>query len=102
MLRKTMIILAAALALGGTAVSTTAFARGGGGSNHGGGGFSHDGGGDHHFGGGFHDRHAGRFFGDDTFGFLPYEPYAYDPSCYQTTRYHTPTGWHTRQTYVCY
>ena len=37
------------------------------------------------------------------FGFWPYDDdygYAYG-DCYQTQRYHTPTGWHTRQVYVC-
>ena len=52
MLRRTLVVLAAVLALGTTAVSTTAFARGcGGGGGHGG-TFSA---GSDHFGGGFRE-----------------------------------------------
>src|SRR3979411_1750570 len=59
MLRKTMamFVLATAVALGGTALSTAALARGGGGAGHGGG----FGGG--HFGGGFGGGHMGGHFG---------------------------------------
>jgi hypothetical protein len=150
MLRKVMIVLAMALAFGGTIPATTAFARGGGGGGGhmgggggghmggGGGGHMGGGGGGHmggggggghmggggggrmgggggggHMGGGFGDEHIdggrGRFahgfprgFGD--FGFWPYDDYGYDNSyddCYQTQRYRTRTGWHTRQVYVC-
>ena len=59
MLRKTMtmFVLATAVALGGTALSTAALARGGGGGGHGGG----FGGG--HFGGGFGGGHMAGHFG---------------------------------------
>src|SRR3984893_12794143 len=59
MLRKTMamFVLATAVALGGTALSTAALARGGGGGGHGGG----CGGG--HFGGGFGGGHMAGHFG---------------------------------------
>src|ERR1700720_258227 len=58
-LRKTMamFVLATAVALGGTALSTAALARGGGGGGHGGG----FGGG--HFGGGFGGGHMAGHFG---------------------------------------
>ena len=60
MLRKkmTMFVLATAVALGGTALSTGAFARGGGGGGGHGGGF---GGG--HFGGDFGGGHMAGHFG---------------------------------------
>jgi hypothetical protein len=59
MFRKTMamFVLATAVALGGTALSTAALARGGGGGGHGGG----FGGG--HFGGGFGGGHMAGHFG---------------------------------------
>jgi hypothetical protein len=128
MLRKTMVVLAIALALGGSALSTSAFARSGpGGGGHGGGGFSgghfgggfgggHAGGGFHggHFGGGFGGGHFARGFhggflpdlggGSSDYGYWPYDDYVYgfdDQNCYQTQRYHTRTGWHSRQVYVC-
>ena len=67
------------------------------------------GGGAIHMGGGMGGRHFdgahARFHrGFGGFGFWPYDDYAYDYSydnCYQTQRYHTQTGWHTRQVYVC-
>jgi hypothetical protein len=73
MLRKTLVALAAVLALGSATVSTTAFARGGGGGGggggHGGGGGGfggHSGGfGGGHFGGG----HFGSGEGRRSFGF---------------------------------
>jgi len=137
MLRKIMIVLAMALAFGGTMPATTAFARGGGGGGgghmgggmggahfggsggFGGGGSARMGGsfgglgrggvGGGHFGGGHFDGGRGRFArgfhrGFGGFGLLPYDDYGYDYSygdCYQTQRYHTRTGWHTRRVYVC-
>jgi len=78
MLRKTIVAIAAAATIGGTAAltSTDASARGWGG--HGGHFAFH--GGFHHFGG---FRHA-RFFGG---GFYPY--YAYGTSCWRFV----PTRW---------
>jgi hypothetical protein len=79
MLRKkmTMFVFATAVALGGTALSTGAFARGGGGGGGHGGGF----GGGHmagHFGG-FHGGHEhGEFHhGFGGFGYSPYCNYPY-------------------------
>jgi hypothetical protein len=82
-----------------------------------------------HFAGGraFHGGFGGRFAGERgvfrrgrlggfgvDYGYWPYADYsdygpyygsyAYglgDQSCYQTRRYHTRTGWHTREVYVC-
>ena len=132
MLRKIMIVLAMALAFGGTMPATTAFARGGGGGgggHMGGGGGGHMGGGmaaatwvagfggGGHFGGGalrprpLRRRTFPAGF-DPAYRFrarvsrlwrlwlLPYDDYAYG-NCYQTQRYHTRTGWHTRVVYAC-
>jgi hypothetical protein len=94
MLRKkmTMFVLATAVALGGTALSTGAFARGGGGGGGHGGGF---GGG--HFGGGFGGGHMAGHFGGfhgghehgefrhgfGGFGYSPYCNYPYrSDGCY--------------------
>jgi hypothetical protein len=87
MLRKTMamFVLATAVALGGTALSTAALARGGGGGGHGGGfGGGHFGGG---FGGGHMAGHFGGFHGGHEhgefhhgfggFGYSPYCNYPY-------------------------
>ena len=44
------------------------------------------------------------FSGFGSYGFWPYDDYGYGYSydnCYQTQQYHTRTGWHTRQVYVC-
>jgi hypothetical protein len=125
MLSNTMIVLATALALGGTMPATTAFARGGGGGGHGGGGHMGGGmGGGAHMGGGFgssgfgrggfsggyfggghfNGRHARFGRGLGGFGFWPYDDYGYsypDENCYQKQQYQTRTGWHTRQVYVC-
>src|SRR6202011_2180166 len=87
MFRKTMamFVLATAVALGGTALSTAALARGGGGGGHGGGfGGGHFGGcfgGGHmagHFGG-FHGGHErGEFrHGFGGYGYSPYCNYPY-------------------------
>jgi hypothetical protein len=115
MLRKIVIVLAMALTFAGTMPASTAFARGGGGGGHGGGGGGFGGGG--HFGGGgrgfggghfgaghFGGGHLARGFRGGFGGFWPYDDYANDYSsgnCYQTQRYHTRTGWHTRQVYAC-
>jgi hypothetical protein len=89
MLRKvmTIIVLATAVALGGTALSTAALARAGGGGGHGGGyGGGHFGG----YGGGFHGGHErGEFrHGFGGYGYSPsygcnysYRRYRY-ASCY--------------------
>ena len=72
MLRKTMIILATAVALTG-AFTADAFARGGGGGGHGGGfGGGHVGGfgGGAHMGGGFGGAHIGAFGGGVRMGGL--------------------------------
>jgi hypothetical protein len=55
-------------------------------------------------GGSFGGSGFGRGFGG--FGFWPYDDYGYSydypyGDCYQTQQYHTRTGWHTRQVYVC-
>src|SRR5437773_8279096 len=62
MLRKTMIVLASALALGSATLSTNAFARGGGG-----GGIPFTGGGSH-MGGSFGGGHLGTGFGGGDAG----------------------------------
>jgi hypothetical protein len=71
-----------------------------GGSGFGRGGFS----GGHFRGGHFDGRHARFDRGFGGFGFWPYDDYGYSypyEDCYQTQQYHTRTGWHTRQLYVC-
>jgi hypothetical protein len=111
MLRKTMIVLATVLALGSAPLSSTAFARDGGGHDGGGGGHAAGGFHDGHFGGGHGDHmeirghkarsgdsHEGRYRFDrprndfDAFS---------DSSCYQIRRDHTSTGWHWRYVYTC-
>jgi hypothetical protein len=70
MLRKamSMFVLATAVALGGTALSTAALARGGGGGGHGGGfGGGHFGG----FGGGHMAGHFGGFHGGQAWRISP-------------------------------
>jgi len=140
MLRKTVITLAMALAVGSTMPAATAFARGGGVGGHmgGAGGGGHIGGGmgGGHFGGGGFGRggHVGGAFGGGgigrgfrgggfsgghfgggparitrgfrgsfgAYGWPYYNAYGYSyDNCYQTQRYHTATGWHIRQVYVC-
>lgn len=112
MLRKALIALVAALAVGVAFIPTESMARpgGGGGGFHGGG---HFGGG--HFGGrGFAGRgFAGRGFAGRGFrgrfypgygpGFYgaPYAYYGYY-GCYRPQRVLTPWGWRWRQVYVCY
>ena len=83
----TMVVLATAVALGGTVFSTAALARGGGGGGHGG-GFSggHFGGGRHmagHFGG-FHSGHEHGEFrrGVGGFGYCDYPYRSYYEGCY--------------------
>ena len=83
MLRKTMamFVLATAVALGGTAFSTAALARGGGGGGHGGGfGGGHFGGG---FGGGHMAGHFGGFHGGHERGEFRhgFGGYGYSPYC---------------------
>jgi hypothetical protein len=115
MLRKALIALVAAAAVGVAFIPTESSARGGGGHGFGGG---HFGGG--HFGGrGFGGRgFVGRGFGGRRFvgrGFvgglgLGYYPYAYYPSygddgyngCWRLHRAWTPYGWRWRRHYVCY
>jgi len=66
-----------------------------------------------HFAGVGHGGHIGGIHGGrpglrhhfgGVGGYWPYDyyddAYAYG-DCYQTRRYHTRTGWHTRQVYVC-
>jgi hypothetical protein len=112
MLRKSLIILATVLALG-SPLSTTAFARDGGGGGHGGGGGSHGGGGFGGHSGGGHDSHVagggdvGRSGGShETRGHANTHSndvgtLSDNTSCYQIRRHHTPTGWHTRYVYTC-
>jgi Spy/CpxP family protein refolding chaperone len=88
MLGKTMttVVLATAVALGGTVFSTAALARGGGGGGHGG-GFSGG-----HFGGGHMVGHFGGFDGGHEhgefrrgvggFGFCDYPYRSYYEGCY--------------------
>ena len=76
MLRKTMIVLATAVALGGLTADASARGGGGGGGGHGGGGHGGGGGGGHaggfgggvHMGGGFGGAHMGGGFGQGHFG----------------------------------
>jgi hypothetical protein len=120
MLRKPVVFLAIALAMGAAAVSSSAWSRDIGGNNgpHGGEVFIPPGGGGDHFGGS-NDRNFGgsRGFGarefrndrrwnwrhrrnNDDFGFgLNFGVYGDD--CYQTVRYHTRKGWRWRHVYVC-
>jgi outer membrane receptor protein involved in Fe transport len=111
MLRKTMIILATVLALGSAPLSTTAFARDGGGGGHGGGGHADGGFGGGHSGGGRGGHVAGG--GDGRIGGSHETRHHFrtpsnelttlsnDANCYQIRRYHTATGWHTRYIYTC-
>jgi hypothetical protein len=118
MLRKTLIFLATALALGGAAFSLPASARDRGGDNgpHGADIFVPPGGGGGHMGG-FNDRgFAGRrgfsapnFRNDRRFNSrrhrsnfeFGFDTGLYGDECYQTYRYHTRTGWHRRYVYIC-
>ena len=46
----------------------------------------------------------GPFYGSDYDYDYDDDDYAYgvgDQDCYRTQRYHTRTGWHSRQVYVC-
>ena len=82
----TMVVLATAVALGGTVFSTAALARGGGGGGHGG-GFSGG-----HFGGGHMTGHFGGFHGGHEhgefrrgvggFGYCDYPYRSYYEGCY--------------------
>lgn len=104
MLRKSILVLATAFAVGSAVVSTSAFAFGplplGGGPHFGG---PHLGGG--HFRGGYSERFAGHYGGshDQRWGrYALGHGYGDSSGCYVTTRsYHTSTGWHTRQVSVC-
>jgi hypothetical protein len=58
-------------------------------------------GGNRHLGG-FQDRRRLSAFGgwgDSDYG--PYDDTYASQDCYRSERYHTKTGWHWRQTYVC-
>ena len=114
MSRKTMIILATVLALGSAPLSTTAFARDGGGGGHGGGGGGHAAGGSFggHFGGehgshmasgGHEARSGGSHEARHHFNSRSNDvnTLSTDDYCYQPRRYHTSTGWHTRYVYTC-
>jgi hypothetical protein len=116
--QKSVLALAAVLALGSLSLATDAFARGGGngGGGHGGGG--HGGGG--HFGGfhggGFHGFavhrgaafrgfrvHRGFAFRHHRFfrhGYGIYPHYGY--GCYRWRHVLTPYGWRLRHVNVCY
>jgi hypothetical protein len=111
MLSKTMIMLAAVLALGSAPLSTTAFARDGDGGGHGGGGHAAGGSDGGHSGGGRGDHVAGGGEGRSG-GSHETRHHSHassnelttlstDANCYQVRRYHTPTGWHTRSVYTC-
>jgi hypothetical protein len=87
-MRKTMIAVAAAGALGMATMATSTMAFGHGGGGHGG-GAGHFGGGEAHFGGGhiaggFQNRHFGRGIRDGFGGVSPYYGYDYS-SCYVVT-----------------
>ena len=114
MLRKSILVLATAFAVGSAVVSTSAFAFGPlplggphfGGAPHFGGGLTsvaHLGGG--HFRGGYSERFAGHYGGSHDRRWGRYalgHGYGDSSGCYVTTRsYHTSTGWHTRQVSVC-
>lgn len=125
MLRKSILVLATAFAVGSAVVSTSAFAFGplplggpyplGGphfsGPPHFGGGLHFGGplGGPHlgggHFRGGYSERFAGHYGGSHDRRWGRYalgQGYGDSSGCYVTTRsYHTSTGWHTRQVSVC-
>lgn len=105
MLRKTMIALMTAAAVG-MVVPGVAMARGGGGGGHGGGGFGGGGRGD-----GFHHafRARGLGFYDPYAYYDDYNPYyAYDDSYYDDgschvvqRRVHTKQGWRYHPVQVC-
>jgi hypothetical protein len=121
MMRKSILALLTAAAVGLVSL-TAASAHGGGGGGHGGGGGGHGGGGGGHGGGGFHGGgfgfHGGGFRGGFGrrgfvgFGFGPYYdgyyPYDYngyydDGGCYLVrrrvkTRHH---GWRIRRVEIC-
>jgi len=117
-LRKSILVLATAFAVGSAVVSTSAFAfgpialGGPGGAPHFGGG-PHFGGplGGGHFRGGYSERFAGHYDGSHDrrwgryargYGYATGYGYGDSSGCYVTTRsYHTSTGWHTRQVSVC-
>ena len=114
MLRKSILVLATAFAVGSAVVSTSAFAFGPlplGGPHFG--GAPHFGGGPHfggplgggHFRGGYSERFAGHYGGSHDRRWGRYalgHGYGDSSGCYVTTRsYHTSTGWHTRQVSVC-
>lgn len=114
MLRKALVALAAAAAIGIAFIPTESMARPGGGFHSGGvhGGFAGRGFAGHGFAGrGFAGRgfaghgFRGRFFTGYGLGF--YGPYAYYPDytydgCYRLHRVLTPYGWRWRRIYVCY
>jgi hypothetical protein len=108
MLRKALIALVAAAAMGVAFIPTESSAAGRGG----GGGFH---------GGGFHGGFAGRGFAGRGFrgGFFPgvavgyglgyyggpyyaYDPYYGGDGCWHVRRMWTPYGWRWRRHYVCY
>lgn len=111
MLRKALIALVAAAAVGVAFIPTESFARGGGGFHgggfHGGGGFRGGG-----FRGGFAGRGFGRGFVGRRFvgrgfvgglGFYPYAYYGDDyDGCWRLHRVWTPYGWRWARYYVCY